>query len=131
MMERSGYEQGLLGVRSPHAIVEDARLLMRQHLAEPLTLRSLAKALVMSAGDLEASFRLAAHASFDEEIAKLRLNTLYELMRSQPMQSLEGLVAQVGLQWNDGLERAFEEAFWISLQDHHQHCRQCGAQLPT
>ena len=131
MTDRMGYERDLLGVCSPHSIVEDAKLLMRGHLAESLTLEHVAKALIIKPADLRACFRLVVNTSFDAELTKMRLNALYELMRASPAESLDALAARVGLELSDALSQAFEEAFWISLQEHHQHCRQCGAQLPT
>ena len=118
VIDRLGYEPGLQAVRSPQSIVEDARLLMRGHLAAPLTLELVGKALLIN-------------PAFDAELTKMRLNALDELMRARPAESLDFLAGQVGLELSDALSQAFEEACWISPQEHHQRCRPCGAQLPT
>lgn len=131
MTDHLRLEQGLLAVRSPHSIVEEARSFIRDHVPERLTLQRVAKALLIRPIDLQACFRLASETSFDAELKAIRIAALYELIRAKPNEAMEDLIVQVGLESGSALGRAFEEAFWISLHDYHQHCRQCGPQPPS
>lgn len=124
-------EHGLLAQRAPHLIVDDARQLMRQHLAEPLTAALIAKAMVINKADLEGCFREVAGRSIADELYRMRLNALYEQIRARPRVSIADLTACVGLQLDEVLEQAFEDAFWITLHDHQQHSARCGAELPA
>lgn len=124
-------DQGLLAQRAPHLIVDDARQLMRQHLAEPLMAALIAKAMVISKADLEGCFREVAGRSIAEELYRMRLNALYEQIRLQQRLLIADLAASVGLPLDEALEQAFEDTFWITLQDHQQHSARCGAELPA
>jgi len=123
--------QGLLAQRAPHLIVDDARQLMRQRLADPLTAAMVAKALVIHKADLEGCFREVSGCSFAEELYRMRLHALYECIRVQPRLPIADGVAAVGLSLDEALEHAFEEAFWITLQDHQRSSAHCGMQLPA
>ena len=109
-------------IQSPHQVVEAARSFIDSHLQEELTPGSIAKSVGVSVQDLKDCYKCSTPMTVERDIKKIRLSSLYESIKRNPLMDLKEHAAMVGLSCDSELNSDFEDEFWISLEDHQRNC---------
>lgn len=107
---------------APHHIVENARAYMRSNISKRLSIATVAKGIGVSSVDLKGSYLCSTPTTFDKDLIKIRMEVLYKAITDEPWIPIEQHIKVVGLEDCPQAHLEFEDAFWISIDDHRKNC---------
>ena len=95
---------------------------MRSNISKRLSIAAVAKGIGVSSVDLKGSYLCSTPTTFDKDLIKIRMEVLYKAITDEPWIPIEQHIKVVGLEDCPQAHLEFEDAFWISIDDHRKNC---------
>lgn len=101
--------------QSRELTAQDARVVMRQRLADPtLGVEDVARAVAVSRRQLQRVFETAGSPGFAAELAEMRIERAAELLLADPLLSISDVTLQVGLRHRSNFARLFRAHYGLN-----------------